>query len=313
MNTLLLPTVHDSALFFRPFIHSKLSLSGRLVMLPPPLPTMHGAPLAGAALHYKSHATSSTALIITEPLFVNAPGAPTGEKAAIFYGGNALRTWKSICRAVHATHCKIAPQLTHAPHPQGITALSKSQMQEISQAFARAAAHAQAIGADAVEIQGGKGGLIEQFLREESNQRTDEYGGDPTRRARFVCEILHAVRKAVGRNFPIIFALSQWDIRGTAPLVNNAHELEELLQALCAAGVDMFHCNTHNHVRPAFSGSPLSMAGWVRLLTHKPTIGELNTEGSQTTPLLPHMLRLLRSAEVDLLAPGSAFFSKQWL
>lgn len=276
-------------------------------MVPPPRSLNRSTPLTEAEKLYKNYAAGSTALIITEPLCVNAP-ITGSEKAALFYGGNALRTWKGICRAVHATHCKIAPQLTYTPAPQDISTLSKSHMQEIAQAFARAAAHAQAIGADAVEIQGGKGGLIEQFLRAEINNRTDEYGGDPTRRARFACEILHAVRKAVGRQFPIIFALSQWDIRGTTPLVNDAHELEELLQPLCAAGVDMFHCNTHNHARPAFSGSPLSLAGWVRILTHNPTIGELCATGTQAAHLLPHMLRLLHTAEVDLLDPGSAFF-----
>ncbi len=77
-------------------------------------------------------------------------------------------------------------------------AVSEAEIAELVEAFARAASWCRAGGLDGVEIHAGHGFLIQEFLSPATNLRDDGYGGDPTRRRRFLFEVLAAVRAAVG-------------------------------------------------------------------------------------------------------------------
>ena len=88
---------------------------------------------------------------------------------------------------------------------------TKEDIRHITLGFAGAARRVKEAGFDAVEIHGGHGYLISQFLSPLANRRTDEYGGSIENRARFACEIIAAVRERVGKDFPIIFRLSGSD------------------------------------------------------------------------------------------------------
>lgn len=313
---------------FRPFLHRKLSLSSRLVMAPlPRLYAQDGVPTPEMLQYYRRRAAHLLGLIITEPVAVNDPAASADPGMAHFYGGAALRAWKGICRAVHASPCRIAPQLCHvgmlrseppAIGPSGIDpqslelrgeVMSRGRIAAVVQAFACAAGDARRLGFDAVEICGGQGGLLDQFLRVETNKRTDEYGGSLTARTRFACEVLHAVRKAVGRGFPVIFRFSQtlpW--QPSARLVNNPAELQELLHPLCEAGVDIFACDAAGREEgAAFHGSALSLAGWVRMLSGLPVItrGGVGLQPGRMNSLA----RRLAAHEFDLVAVGRALLA----
>ena len=321
---------------FRPFVHRKLSLSSRVVMAPlPRLFSQNGVPTPEMLVYYRRRAEHLLGLIITEPVAVNDPAAAGDAGMAHFYGGAALRAWKGICRAVHATPCRIAPQLFHAgmlrpargdmPHPEapatgpsGIDphtleqrgeTMSRERISQVVRAFAQAAADARLLGFDAVEVCGGQGGLIDQFLRPETNRRGDEYGGDLRGRARFACEVMHAVRRAVGRRFPVIFRFSQ-TLPGQAEprLVATPAELRELLEPLCESGVDIFACDPPGEeTGAAFPGSALGLAGWVRLLTGKPVIASGGV-GLQRRGMLP-LARRLAAHEFDLVAVGRALLA----
>ncbi len=324
MNTPLVPALRELDILFRPFLHRKLPLRGRIVMsTTEPQTTLTTKAPDHAALYYRQRALNDIALIITEGLAINTPAAGISEQAAILSDGKSLRLWKNVCRATHAVGCKIAARLyhagmahnpqNHAVSPSGINPVShqkegepltKQSIADISSAFGTAAANARAIGFDAVEIQGNGGFLIEQFLWPDTNHRHDEYGGSLPARARFACQVLNSVRKAVGRNFPIIFKFSQWKSGQDNPaLAQNAHELAELLHMLCDAGADIFHCSTAHFARPALPGSPLTLAAWVRLLTGKPTIctGNIGSMVPQSH-LFNGLLRMLHANSVDLIA-----------
>lgn len=322
--------LRDVEVLFRPLIHRKILLKNRIVMAPMSRGLApEGVPIPEMAAYYRSRAQHGVGFIVSEACAVPEASSSADSCMPAFFGGAALRAWKHICREVHAFGCAMAPQLTHvgmlraagddvpnpsAPPigPSGIDVfslqaagetMSRTKIDEVKTAFALAAASARSLGFDAVEIQGGHGGLIDQFLWGETNKRTDVYGGDVVGRTRFACEVVHAVRKAVGRRFAIIFRLSQGKPgHAEAKLATSPHELSLLLQPLVQAGVDVFDCSTTQHFAAAeFAGSPLPFAAWVRLLSGRPVI----SVGTSGRPPL-RLLQMLSAGDVDMVAIGRA-------
>lgn len=335
MDTKTALALRDIEALFRPFLHRKITLNTRLVMAPMTRNfAADGIPTSDMAQYYRRRAENELGLIITEGAVIDDPAAAACSDTPHFFGGAALRGWKYICRSVHATNCKIIPQLWHvgmnrpmdgsAPNPeelpigpsgihpvtlQQLTApMSHSRIQEVIASFARAATNARRLGFDGVEIQGAHGFLVDQFLWAATNHRTDEYGGDQTRRTRFAVEIVQAVRKAVGRSFPIIFRLSQWKIgHYHARLVHTPEELAEIVLPLSEAGVDIFDCSTQYYDTAEFPGSPRTLAGWVRHISGKPVIsvGAVGVERKQHSRLW----EMLNAQELDLIAIGRALLA----
>ncbi|MGL5901321.1 MAG: NADH:flavin oxidoreductase, partial [Cetobacterium sp.] len=87
----------------------------------------------------------------------------------------------------------------------------KDEIKELVKAFADAARRVKASGFDGVEIHGGHGYLLSQFLSPYYNKRTDEYGGVIENRGRIIFEIFTAMREAVGNDFPIWIKLNSAD------------------------------------------------------------------------------------------------------
>jgi 2,4-dienoyl-CoA reductase (NADPH2) len=87
-------------------------------------------------------------------------------------------------------------------------ALEPEEIARITKSFADAACRAAQGGFDAVEILASAGYLISQFLSPLTNRREDVYGGSPTGRMRFGLEVIQAVRRAVGRDFPVFVRLA---------------------------------------------------------------------------------------------------------
>lgn len=88
------------------------------------------------------------------------------------------------------------------------TAMSVEQIHDLVQAFGKAGASAKRAGFDAIEIHAHTGYMLDQFLSECWNHRTDEYGGSVENRARIVCEIIEEIRSNVGEGYPIILRMS---------------------------------------------------------------------------------------------------------
>ena len=77
-------------------------------------------------------------------------------------------------------------------------ALTKEEIKEYIAAYVTAARNAIRAGFDGVEVHGANGYLLDQFIQDVTNKRTDEYGGSVENRARFVLEVVDAVVEAVG-------------------------------------------------------------------------------------------------------------------
>ena len=115
---------------------------------------------------------------------------------------------------------------------------TKEDIKRLVEAFAEAARRVKEAGFDAVEIHGGHGYLISQFLSPLDNIRTDEYGGSVETRARFACEVIEAVRRKVGPDFPVIFRISGSDyMEGGINIKDSARQAPLFVDA----GADALH------------------------------------------------------------------------
>jgi N-ethylmaleimide reductase len=206
------------------------TLPNRMVMAPMTRLRADGTvPTKTMAKYYAQRA--SAGLIITEctmvsPLsngYLNCPGIYSQEQ---IYG------WKLVTEAVHAKGGKILLQLWHSgrvAHPSLLDgeepiapsaiagvgqlhtpigkvdlpsprALKTEEIPEIIEQFRQGAKNAMEAGFDGVELHGAFGYLIDQFLQDGSNQRTDNYGGSVENRARFLLEVVEAVTGVWGGN-----------------------------------------------------------------------------------------------------------------
>ncbi|SHE11675.1 NADH oxidase [Chlamydia abortus] len=336
-----------SSALFQPFSIGSLTLPNRIVMAPMTRAfSPDGVPGPNVAAYYRRRAENGVGLIVTEGTLINHPAAGSHPDWPNIHGEDALQGWSKVVDAVHKAGGRIIPQLWHIgmmrnigdpPNPEvrpiGPSGLSLSGVQvtepmsdsEISaviDAYAQGAANAQRLGFDGLEIHGAHGYLIDQFLWENTNRRTDRYGGDLVRRTRFAAEVVAACRRAVGPGFPIVFRFSQWKTgHYTVKLAENPDQLAKLLAPLTDAGVDMFHCSTRRYWEPEFEGSPLNLAGWTKKLTGKPTItvGSVGLDGDVVSSLsegkgaqathIQLLMERLENEEFDLVAVGRALLA----
>ena len=125
-----------------------------------------------------------------------------------------------------------------------------ADIKEVVNAFAEGARRAREAGLDGVELHGANGYLITQFLSSAINDRKDEYGGSLENRARFVLEIVRAIRARVGSDFHLQMKISAVE-HNNALLVlkregagNTLQDSIQVCKWLVEAGVDAIHVST---------------------------------------------------------------------
>ncbi|HLL34220.1 NADH:flavin oxidoreductase [Streptomyces sp.] len=339
------PAARAAQILARPVSINGLTVPNRIAMAPMTRQfSPGGVPGADVASYYARRAAAGVGLIVTEGTYVGHASAGESDRVPRFHGEEQLAGWAKVAEEVHAAGGTIVPQLWHigmvrepgrppfpdapAVGPSGLrigadeptgTAMTQRDIDDVIAAFAQAAADAERIGFDGVEIHGAHGYLVDQFLWAGTNRRTDAYGGDPVARARFAAEIVAAVREAVSPDFPVIFRYSQWKQEAyDARLAETPQELEAILTPLAAAGVDAFHASTRRYWLPEFEGSDLNLAGWTRKLTGKSaiTVGSVGLDGGDflrsfqgqgaTVGSLDNLLDRLERDEFDLVAVGRA-------
>jgi 2,4-dienoyl-CoA reductase (NADPH2) len=133
----------------------------------------------------------------------------------------------------------VAPSKIQSPiTPFKPSELSSRQVKSTINDFASSARLAQKAGYDGVEIMGSEGYLINQFICQRTNQRTDEWGGSFENRCRFALETIRKVRALCGPNFIIIYRLSMLDLVEDG---NSYDEVVALAQQVAAAGATMIN------------------------------------------------------------------------
>ncbi len=214
---------------FDPIQLGPLALQNRIFMAPMTRGRAQpdGTPTAIMPAYYQQRA--SAGLIVTEATAISPQGVGWVNAPGIFTDAHEA-AWRAVPDAVHRAGGRIALQLWHmgrVSHPDfqhgalpvgpsaiaakgdSVTPLGKKsyvvpralaadELPGIVQDYARAAKRAIAAGFDGVEIHGANGYLLDQFIRDGSNHRTDEYGGSIENRWRFPLEVVRAVVDAVG-------------------------------------------------------------------------------------------------------------------
>ncbi|KAJ6495325.1 FMN-linked oxidoreductase [Mycena sanguinolenta] len=192
-------------------------------------------PLPLVAEYYRQRASTPGSLLISEATFI-APQAGGFEHAPGIWSDDQIAAWKQVTDAVHAKGAYMYLQLwalgraaeidvltaeglkneyvsaSDVPIPgrQPPRALTEEEIQEYVQLYATAASNAvHKAGFDGVEIHAANGFLLDQFLHDRSNLRTDAYGGSAENRARFPLEVAEAVVKTVGQKKTAV-RISPW-------------------------------------------------------------------------------------------------------
>lgn len=126
-----------------------------------------------------------------------------------------------------------------------------AQIQDIIERFGRSAAICKKAGFSGVEIHGAHGYLISQFLSPLHNRRSDEWGGSPEERRRFVLAVYAEIRRQVGAEFPVGIKLNSADFqRGGF----SEEESMETIRALADAGIDLIEISGGTYEAPAMGG-----------------------------------------------------------
>ena len=218
-------TGHNTASLFSPLTVGALQLKNRVVMAPltRSRATPEGVPVPLMAEYYRQRA--SAGLIVSEATNISAEGRGYAFTPGIFTEAQ-VAGWRVVTDAVHQAGGLIVCQLWHVgrishpdlqpggalpvapsavlPKGQAFTedgmkdhvlprALETDEIARVLEDYRHATRMAQQAGFDGVEIHAANGYLIEQFLRDSTNKRTDQYGGSIENRVRFMREVVEAV------------------------------------------------------------------------------------------------------------------------
>ena len=276
------------------------------------------------AAFYAERARGGVALIVTGGIAPNLRGrlVPHGSQLSFPW---QVAKHKKVTGAVHQEGGKIALQILHAGryayHPFSLApsairapispfkprAMSERQIRGTIRDFASTAALAKAAGYDGVEVMGSEGYLINQFICERTNQRSDGWGGSSENRMRFPLEIVRAIRERVGSDFIIIFRLSMLD------LVEKGSSLEEVIalgKALEQAGVSLINTGIgwHEARIPTIATSvPRGAFSWVTAELKKHLTVPLITTNRINTPEVAE--RILAQGEADMVSMARPFLA----
>ncbi|MGR3969028.1 oxidoreductase [Shewanella sp. 1180_01] len=276
------------------------------------------------AAFYKERALGGLGLIVTGGISPNLRGRLTPHACQLSFPWQVGKH-RVVTQAVHEAGGKICMQILHAGrygyHPfsqapskikSPITpftpsAMSSRQVRSTIKDYASSAALAKKAGYDGVEVMGSEGYLINQFVSERTNTRTDEWGGAFEKRAQFPIEIVNAIRAKVGKDFIIIFRLSMLD------LVDNGStwdEVVQLAQWLEQAGVSILNTGIgwHEARVPTIATSvPRGAFAWVTEKLKQSVSVPLIATNRINTPEIGE--QIIASGQADMVSMARPFLA----
>lgn len=286
----------DTNAIFSPFIINGHTVANRLSVAPMTriTATQDGRATETMTRYYERFARGGFGAVITEGIYtdqafsegyVHQPGM-TDEAQA--------NAWRPVVSGIKAYGALAIAQLMHAGaisqgnrfrdstvgpsaiQPKGTqmtfyhgkdryalpSAMTESQIADAINGFAESAGRAiEVAGFDGIEIHGANGYLLDQFLTDYTNDRTDQWGGTTKNRMRLILETFKAVRARVGTKVPVGVRISQGKVNDYHhKWANGEHDAEVIFGSLAEAGADFIHVTEFEAWKPAFApGGPSLM------------------------------------------------------
>jgi 2,4-dienoyl-CoA reductase-like NADH-dependent reductase (Old Yellow Enzyme family)/thioredoxin reductase len=330
------------AKLLEPAIVAGLELKNRIVMPPmgTNMATIEGHATESIRHYYEERAKGGVGLIIVETTCIDAPAGKTTAYQMAIDDDRFVRDLARLAETIHQHGSKAVLQLQHGgrgtkssitgfqpvspspvPMPYGTLVgyegempreLAASEIKDLVSKFAKGAVRARKAGFDGVEIHATGYYLVAQFLSSTANVRRDEYGGTLRNRARFLVEIIQAIREAVGSKYPLLCKLSAFELGPGAGLTFD--EGKEIAQIAEEAGVDALEVagmlwGIIPRLRPTTAepvGGLLPFVEGIKAVVNIPVIA-----GSRITPEAGE--RALQEGKADLIAIGKGLIADPYL
>ena len=166
--------------------------------------------------------------------------------------------------------------------------------------FAASAALAAQAGFDGVEVHAANGYLLDQFLTDYTNSRTDAYGGNPAARALLAAQVLTAVRQSTGGQLIVGLRLSQAKVNDSRHKWRDEHEVTEILRTVTAAAPDYLHLAAEGRpwTESGRAADGTALGPLARAITGVPVI----VNGGLHDPALAE--EVLHTGQADLVSIG---------
>jgi len=313
---------------FTPITFRNVELKNRIVMSPM---CMYSAEEGVANefhfVHYGSRAQGGVGLLITEATAVEPRGRISDKCLGIWTDEQAAELKKIVDFVHQNSESKIGIQLAHAGRKGSISAATNRQMnleegwetiapspipfhhseriphvlsieeiKELVEDFRKATKRAVDAGFDVIEIHGAHGYLIHQFLSPLSNTRTDEYGGNPENRARFLMEIVDAVNSEIAENQALFVRISGTEYAENGWEISDSVELSK---ALKSKNVDLVDVSSGGNINGVTI--PLSPGYQVPLAEDVKKIAEIDTAAVGLITTAEQAEEILESGRADLI------------
>ncbi|KAG1761777.1 hypothetical protein EDD22DRAFT_980036 [Suillus occidentalis] len=208
----------STSTLFSPTRVGNINLQHRIVLAPLTRVRAHPdhVPSPQAPAYYSQRGSAPGTLLVSEATFISQQAGGYDNVPGIYTDAH-VEGWKKVTEATAVLAKENnSPYVSASPialpgKPDIPRALTTEEIKEYVATYVVAAQNAIRAGFDGIEIHGANGYLIDQFIQEVSNQRTDEYGGSIENRARFALEVTDAVVEAVGAE-RTGFRISPWGV-----------------------------------------------------------------------------------------------------
>lgn len=252
----------DYSILSTPFKIGSMEVKNRIVMSPMGtlMANRDGTFSENEIAYYEERAKGGTGMIICGQGYLNAD-LGQGVLGHAWDHYHVVPAARGLTERLHAHGCKACMQLScgtgrnaneiHGKLPISASenpwvwdpkvkchALTIEEIADMMKLWEYSAGLVRDSGFDAIEVHAHVGYLVDQFLSPLWNHRTDEYGGTPEKRARFAKDIVAAIKRGAGKDFPVLFRIS------VDHLIPGGRTLEDtipVIKALDEAGVDAFN------------------------------------------------------------------------